>query len=155
MIKKASFKIILSIFVGIFLFLILAKLTNTTTIPEPHKTEIILATNLEQLENLQSKADNLLNLFDKMSSVPIYLKEEPILKSGSNTERGVAYTNCPTNKNPAIIIKKQFYEHANQKQLTNIIKHELTHSWLCRQNLMFGHDEMFRKKFSEVGGFGN
>jgi hypothetical protein len=104
---------------------------------------------------LQSETDALLPLFDNMPPVPVYLRDEPIVKSGTNTERGVAYTNCGKNELPAIFVKRVFYEKTNQKQLTNILKHELTHAWLCRQNFMNGHDDNFRRKFAEVGGFGN
>ncbi|MEP6902127.1 MAG: SprT-like domain-containing protein, partial [Actinomycetota bacterium] len=105
--------------------------------------------------NLQADADALLPLFNAMPSVPIYLKDEPILKSGTNTERGVAYTNCEGHEFPSIFMKKSFYEKVNRVQLINILKHELTHAWLCRQQLMAGHDERFRQKFRQVGGFGN
>jgi len=77
------------------------------------------------------------------------------LKSGTSIERGVAYTLCETSEKPVIFVKKSFYENTNRQQLVNILKHELTHAWLCRQNLMSGHDEIFRRKFAEVGGFGN
>ena len=109
----------------------------------------------EQDLKLQAKSDSYLKLFDKMPSVPVYLNDEPILKGGTNTEHGVAYTDCIKNKIPTIYIKRIFYANANDKQLTNILKHELTHAWLCRKELMNGHDEPFRKKFKEVGGFGN
>ncbi len=110
---------------------------------------------LERNSNLQSQTDSLLYLFDKIQSVPIYLKDEPIIRNGTNVERGVAYTSCEKDKKPIIYIKKVFYEKANQKQLTNILKHELTHAWQCKRGIMSGHDPEFRKKFTEVGGFGN
>lgn len=104
---------------------------------------------------LQAEADALLALFDKMPPVSVYLTGETIRKSGTNTERSVAYTHCESHTNPAIYLKRDFYEKTNKKQITNILKHELTHAWLCRQKLMSGHDENFRRKFAEVGGFGN
>ena len=122
---------------------------------EPDLAKIETNKNFERDNKLQTNTNELLALFDNMPHVSVYIKDEPIIKSGSNTERGVAYTNCTDNNNPTIIVKKSFYEKANQKQLINILKHELTHSWLCRQQMMFGHDEMFRKKFKQVGGFGN
>jgi hypothetical protein len=103
---------------------------------------------------LQTQADIVLPLFDNMPAVPIYLTDEPLLKTGSEKERGVAYTVC-THKKPAIFVKKGFYQKRNQKQLVNILKHELTHAWFCRQGIQAGHDERFRRKFKEVGGFGN
>lgn len=54
-----------------------------------------------------------------------------------------------------IYMKKVFYEKNNQKQIVNILKHELTHAWQCRRGGMRGHDAEFRKKFTEAGGFGN
>jgi hypothetical protein len=103
---------------------------------------------------LQSEADLILPLFDNMPAVPVYLTDEPLLKTGSEKEKGVAYTVC-THKNPAIYVKKGFYRKRNQKQLINILKHEMTHAWFCRQGIQAAHDERFRRKFKEVGGFGN
>ncbi|HEX8250313.1 MAG TPA: SprT-like domain-containing protein [Pyrinomonadaceae bacterium] len=104
---------------------------------------------------LQAEADALLLLFDNMPPVPIYLTDEPFLKSGTNTEKGAAYTHCYNHDTPAIFVKKTFYQTTNRKQLVNLLKHEMTHAWLCRQRLMSGHDERFRRKFSEIGGVGN
>ncbi len=109
----------------------------------------------ERSQKLQADTDALLPLFDKMPPVPVYLKDEVINKEGTNTERGVAYTTCENNNQPMIFVKKVFYEKANRKQLINILKHELTHAWQCRQQFTWGHDERFRKKFKQAGGFGN
>jgi hypothetical protein len=106
------------------------------------------------IENLQNESDALLPLFDSMPPVTVYVAELPVMKSGTSIEKGVAYTNCDKNE-PLIYIKKDFYEKTNRQQLVNILKHELTHAWLCRQNLSSGHGELFRRKFTEVGGFGN
>ena len=113
------------------------------------------AVQFESINELQMDANALMPLFDNMPPVSVYLKDEPVIKSGSNTERGVAYTQCEQHENPTIYIKKDFYQNANRQQLVNILKHELTHAWLCRRRLMSGHDERFRRKFTEVGGFGN
>jgi hypothetical protein len=110
---------------------------------------------LEADEKLQSESDSLLPLFDNMPVVPAYIKDEPILKSGTNIEKGVAYTVCEPKKNPTIFVKKTFYQKANRKQIVNILKHELTPAWFCRQGVTAEHDTRFRKKFKEVGGFGN
>ncbi len=104
---------------------------------------------------LQKQSDSLLNLFDKMPSVPVFVKDEPILRNGTNTERGLAYTTCENQNVPTIFIKKVFYQKKNQKQITNILKHELTHAYFCRQGFQVGHDERWRKKFESIGGFGN
>lgn len=104
---------------------------------------------------LQSEADALLSLFDNMPPVPVFVSDEIINKTGTNTERGVAYTNCDDLQNPSIVVKREFRDRVNEKQRINILKHELTHAWLCRQRLMNGHDELFRRKFESVGGFGN
>lgn len=104
---------------------------------------------------LQSAADALLPLFDNMPAVPVFLTDETVIKSGTNTERGLAYTRCDNHEIPSIFVKKVFYQKNNQKQLVNALKHELTHAWLCRQRMMSGHDARFYKKFYEVGGFGN
>lgn len=104
---------------------------------------------------LQAAADALLPLFDKMPPVTVYLKDEIINPKGSNIERGVAYTTCERQKQPAIYLKKTFYTKANRRQLINILKHELTHSYFCRKGSQQGHDAQFRQKFTEVGGFGN
>ena len=110
----------------------------------------------ERDEKLQAEADAMLPLFDNMPPVPVYVTNEIIAKTGSNTEKGIAYTHCYDDENPAVYVKKSFYQKTNPKQLTNALKHELTHAWLCRQRLMAtGHDERFRRKFTEVGGFGN
>ncbi len=90
-----------------------------------------------------------------MPSVPIFIKDEPITKNGTNTERGVAYTVCENYENPTIFVKKVFYQKANRKQRVNILKHELTHAWFCRKRISAGHDAGFREKFKHVGGFGN
>ena len=104
---------------------------------------------------LQAESDKLLNLFGKMPSVPVFVRDEAILKKGSETQKSVGYTTCENSNQPFIFIKKVFYERANEKQLTNILKHELVHAWFCRQGIQAGHDERFRQKFKEVGGVGN
>lgn len=110
----------------------------------------------ERDAKLQKATDELLPLFGNMPSVAVFLKDAPVLKNGTNTERSVAYTHCDQPQNPVIFVKKIYYRKANQKQLTNSLKHELTHVWLCRQGEMSaGHDARFRRKFTEVGGFGN
>ena len=110
----------------------------------------------EQDLKLQAEADSYLNLFDNMPSVPVYLTNAAVSKSGGKVEKGVAYTTCESAARPEIWFKKDFALKTNPKQLTNIIKHELTHAWLCRQNEMgSGHGELFQKKFKSVGGFGN
>jgi hypothetical protein len=109
----------------------------------------------EQNEKLQAEADALLPLFDEMPPVTVSITDAPVLKSGSSIETGVAYTICEKKNQPDIFVKKVFYEKANRKQIVNILKHELTHAWQCRGEMMWGHDARFRKKFEEVGGFGN
>lgn len=104
---------------------------------------------------LQAQADSLLHFFDRMPPVPVYLTDEPVKKGGNNVEHGVAYTDCDKNKSPTMYMKKVFYEKTNQKQIVNILKHELTHAWQCRRGGMRGHDAEFRKKFTDAGGFGN
>lgn len=104
---------------------------------------------------LQAKADSLLYLFDEMPSVPVYIVDEPIERNGANVEHSVAYAFCENQNQPTIFIKKEFYEKRNEKQLTNILKHELTHAYFCRKGIQAGHDERFRQKFREVGGIGN
>lgn len=123
-------------------------LPQSTATPSP-------ARNFERNAKLQADTDALLPLFDKMPQVPVFLKDEVINKEGTNTQRGVAYTTCEQKNQPTIFVKKVFYEKANRKMLTNILKHELTHAWQCRQNFTWGHDEKFRQKFKSVGGFGN
>jgi hypothetical protein len=110
--------------------------------------------NIEEDPGLQTKAAALLPLFDSMPPVPIFTTDEPILRAGTNTETGIAYTYCLGNKTPYMIVKKAFL-NANRIQIINMLKHELTHAWLCRQSLMYGHDYRFHEKFEEVGGFGN
>lgn len=123
-------------------------ISNTKTVKTPDKKN-------EKDAKLQAKSDSLLYLFDKMPSVPVYLVDEPIVRGGSNVEHGVAYTACENKNQPTIFVKKAFYEKRNEKQLVNILKHELVHAYFCRQGIQAGHDERFRKKFKEVGGFGN
>jgi SprT-like family len=115
----------------------------------------IWSNKIEKDSKLQTQADSLLNLFDKMSQVPVFIKDEPILKVGTNTERGLGYTICEPNNKPTIFIKKVFYQKNNQKQIINILKHELTHAYFCRQGVQVDHDSRWRKKFESVGGFGN
>ena len=110
----------------------------------------------EQNLKLQNETDSYLKLFDNMPPVPVYLSNAPVNSSGGKVEKGVAYTTCESAARPEIWFKKDFALKTNQRQLTNIIKHELTHAWLCRQNEMAsGHGELFQKKFKSVGGFGN
>ena len=138
-----------------WLILFLISPLETGNQPFGRDDSLSTAVQFESNDELQTDANVLLNLFDNMPPVSVYLKDEPVIKSGTNTERGVAYTQCEQHEKPTIFIKKSFYENANRKQLDNILKHELTHAWLCRQRLMTGHDEGFRRKFAEVGGFGN
>ena len=136
--------------------LLLAILSSPSPTIQPFKIETAVSADpFEHDDNLQAEADALLFLFDKMPPVPVYLKDEPMLKTGANTERGAAYTHCYSNRLPTIFVKKIFYQKANRKQLVNLLKHELTHAWLCRRQLMSGHDDNFRKKFKQVGGVGN
>jgi hypothetical protein len=147
------------------------------TSPENNQTEIVSNTNqtltnknnnlpinkpasvqnakVEKDVVLQKQADSLLNLFDNMPSVAVFIKDELILRNGTNTERGLGYTTCENKNNPTVYIKKVFYQKKNQKQITNFLKHELTHAYFCRQGLQVDHDERWRKKFESVGGFGN
>lgn len=135
-------------------FVLPANLTQSFQKTQPSAAEIPTA--FEQDETLQAEANALLSLFDNMPSVPVYLKNEPILKAGTNTETALAYTHCYSQESPSIFVKKAFYQNNNKKWLTNVLKHELTHAWLCRQRLMsVGHDDNFRRKFSQIGGFGN
>ncbi len=156
MTRKTLFKIVIFKCSVIGLLFLLAVIFNS-----PSKQSIITEKkaisreNFELDEKLQSNADQLLFLFDNMPPVKVFIKDEPIIKSGTNTERGVAYTSCKSFDSPKIFVKKTFYQTANQKQLANILKHELTHAWLCRQGQMSGHNKQFREKFKQVGGFGN
>jgi beta-lactamase regulating signal transducer with metallopeptidase domain len=116
----------------------------------------VLDKKTEQSEKLQNETNALLSLFDKkMQIVSVFIKDEPILKSGTEAQQRVAYTICENKTNPTIFVKKVFYQDVNKKQLINILKHELTHAYFCRQGIQAGHDERFRKKFESVGGFGN
>lgn len=106
-------------------------------------------------EKLQRQTDALVPLFGNFQSVPVFVVDEPIKHSSSGAEPGVAYADCDRKNVPTIYVKKEFYQKANPKMLTNILKHELTHAYFCRQGIQAGHDERWRKKFTEVGGFGN
>ncbi len=130
--------------------------TNKTSNASTNKPNPILNDKVAKDSKLQTQSDSLLNLFDNMPSVPVFTKDEPILKTGTVLERGLAYTACDVHDNkPTIFIKKAFYEKGNQKQIVNILKHELTHAYFCRQGFQVGHDERWRKKFESIGGFGN
>ena len=138
--------------------IILLSLLLVTTFPSRRTPPEIKAAAAEILPtdaNLQAQADALLPLFDDMPPVKIYVSTAPIIKSGANIESGVAYTECEPGALPLIFVKQDFYQHTNQRQLTNILKHELTHAFFCRQKIAAAHDARFRRKFTEVGGFGN
>jgi hypothetical protein len=153
---KPSPAIISLLYAAFKSLLLLLILSNPAPENQPFSVEIpAFPENSEHNENLQADADALLPLFDKMPPVPVYLKDEAFLKSGTNTEKGAAYTHCYNHDFPTVYVKKVFYETANRKQLVNLLKHELTHAWLCRQRRMSGHDAEFRRKFTEVGGVGN
>jgi hypothetical protein len=136
------------------LILLLIFSNPTATLP-PFNVEAVSGSGLEFDNNLQAESDALLSLFDEMPPVPVYLKDEPVLKAGTNTETGAAYTHCYGQELPTVFVKKIFYQKANRKQLVNLLKHEMTHAWLCRQRLMSGHDDNFQRKFKQIGGFGN
>lgn len=155
MVKKSAIQPIVFTFAAFMVLFLCLIPTKLTPIPPINELEVDFGEKFEFNDKLQADADALLLFFDNMPSVSVLIKDEPILKSGANTERGVAYTNCDRHKYPTIFIKKIFYEKTNRIQLINILKHELTHSWLCRQQLMSGHDERFRQKFRQSGGFGN
>lgn len=125
---------------------------KTTPTPSPSAT---LKLDYETNAKLQLQTNSLLKLFGNMPKVPVYIKDEPIIKTGSETQKGVAYTTCENKKDPTIFVKKVFYLKTNDKQLTNSLKHELVHAWFCRQGEIIGHNERFRQKFKEIGGFGN
>ena len=110
--------------------------------------------NTERDTDLQKATDALLPLFDRMPTVPVYVVDAPILKSGTNVETSNAYTDCDQNRFPFIFVKKNYRQTAHETRLTNTLKHELTHAWLCRQGMMSaGHDAIFRRKLNEVGGW--
>src|SRR5215204_267478 len=156
MINKTAYKIIKFNYAALILMSLIL-IFPILTPNEQFKFErpVILADKFDFNESLQGDADALLGLFDNMPQIAVFVTDREILKSGTSIERGVAYTLCETSEKPVIFVKKSFYENTNRQQLVNILKHELTHAWLCRQNLMSGHDEIFRRKFAEVGGFGN
>ena len=170
--EKKVFKVLTFILAAfVLLFLVVVVGLNFVKMPKSEKVVIEANKEPEQVSNdkqtpvsdkkhetdekLQNETNALLSLFDNMPAVPAYIKDEPILKSGTNVEKGVAYTICEPKKNPTIFVKKIFYQKANRKQIVNILKHELTHAWFCRQGITAEHDARFRKKFKEVGGFGN
>lgn len=132
---------------------------NRAAVNEPQNQAVVKkiepVEKVERDAKLQAEADALLPLFDDMPPVPFYPSGEPVLKAGTNAEKAVAYTRCENHKFPSVFVKKIFYQKANRKQLVNILKHELTHAWLCRQEIPWGHDARFRRKFQQVGGFGN
>ncbi len=137
----------------VILFLVI--LLNLVPTPQLTAETPISREKSDRNDNVQAETDALLSFFDQMPPVPVFLKEEPIIVSGTNTERAVAYTDCAAHDNPTITVKESFYQKANHIQIVNILKHELTHAWLCRQELMSGHDARFRQKFAQVGGIGN
>jgi hypothetical protein len=157
MFKKMAFKILKFNFaaLGWLLPLLLILPVLAPTRPFRFDKPASFVEPFERNENLQADADALLSFFAEMPPVPVFIRDVPVLKSGSSIESGVAYTVCQKPENPTIFVKRIFYEKTNRRQLVNILKHELTHAWLCRQNLMSGHDEIFRRKFKSVGGFGN
>ena len=124
---KAKIIIVFSvIFAVIFLFLVVAifrwgffstpppEPPQTNSNPEINKTPKV-KTGPSQIKKgetdpqLQDQINSLLPLFDKMPVVPIFLTDEPILKSGSETQKGVGYTICNTKDNPTIYLKKDFF----------------------------------------------
>lgn len=172
MLKNRFFKFlffILAAFILLFLVVLTYRIfapflqSNEVEIDSNNKPQEVSNVGLANVSNkkfesdkkLQAEADALLSLFDNMPSVKIYLKDEPIVKGGTNVENGVAYNVCENRNSPTIFVKKIFYRTANRKQLVNILKHELTHAWFCRQGIVAEHDARFREKFKQVGGFGN
>jgi hypothetical protein len=100
------------------LLLLLMLLSNLTPVVPPITGEIVVSGDrLEREDNLQAEADALLLLFDDMPSVAVYLKDEPILRSGTNTRRGVAYTHCQGNELPSIFVKKFFIKKTTGNNL--------------------------------------
>src|SRR4051812_37408591 len=89
-----------------------ALLLVTLSIPSPTQPFIgkvvVPPDSFERDDILQAETDVLLPLFDSMPPVPVYVKNEPILKSGTNTERGAAYTHCYAGESPSIFVKKVF-----------------------------------------------
>ena len=153
----ATTLIVFVVFIMVFLYL---KPNEMPSVPEPQPSETPKVLDSKKKDykrdlKLQGQTDRLVKLFGNMPLVPVYLTDEIIDKEGTNTERGVAHTTCSEKGKPEIFVKNVFYEKANQKQLINILKHELTHAWQCRQDLTWGHDERFYKKFRSVGGIGN
>ena len=49
--------------------------------------------------------------------------DEPVNHSRAGAEPGVAYAECDRKNVPTIYVKKEFYQKANPKMLTNILKH--------------------------------
>src|SRR5215203_1518016 len=146
--KKENFKRLCP--VGLLLLLLISHPPPN----QPPDNSLNTARTFESDDKIQAETDALLPLFDNMPPVAVFLKNEPVLKTGSSIETGVAYTDRSAHTRPTIFIKKDFYEKTSRKQLVNILKHELTHAWLCRRQLMAGHDALYRRKFAGVGGFG-
>lgn len=168
--KNKILKLLFFIFAPLILLTLVAFwwFRNSETTPQPqventaNKVETIANKpgptpdkRIEKNEKLQRQTDALLTLFGKMPSVPVFVKDEPVVKSGNETQKGVAYAACENKNVPTIFVKKSFYQKANNKELINILKHELTHAYFCLQGIQAGHDERWRKKFTEVGGIGN
>ncbi len=169
MAKNKILKLLLFIFVPLLLLSLIVLLWMRNSNPTPptdagkvdesnqsnqssNKATSSLDKKVEKDAKLQREVDALLPLFG-MPSVAVFIKDEPII-AGAFVQAGVAYNICDDRK-PTIIVKKAFYEKANQKQLVNILKHELVHAWFCRLDVKAEHGERFRTKFREVGGFGN
>jgi len=104
---------------------------------------------------IQAEADRITPLFGSMPKVAVFVVDEPIQPKNIAVEPGVAYTTCSPGKVPTVYVKKAFLTKAPNQQITNILKHELTHAWFCAQGIQTGHDARFRAKLKEIGGFGN
>ena len=171
MAKNNILKLLLFVVVPLIMLFGVVALILLYSAPTPQISEVVVANKtsnqvsnnkivsenkFESDKKLQAETDSLLTLFDKrMRTVPVFVRDEPILKTGTESQQRVAYTICENKTNPTIFVKKVFYQCVNKTQLNNILKHELTHAYFCRQGIQAGHDARFRQKFTSVGGFGN
>ena len=92
---------------------------NATPTPTPTATPKI---DYETDAKLQIQANSLLKLFGNMSQVSVYIKDEPIIKSGSDTQKGVAYAICVTNKQSDYFPQKNLLSKGKSESISQYFK---------------------------------
>ncbi len=100
-------------------------------------------------QQLQQKADSFLPLFDNMPACEIIILPPDQFHEKCEQRKPASACAYP---NQTIYVSKQALEYADEMQVEEMLKHELTHEWIFWKGLWNGegHSALFKQKLAEV-----